>query len=98
MKAVRKNKKSNKVGKIVLATAILVYFGFTFVQQEIRIHDLKNTAINISEEITQQQQEQEKIQNQMNEQSELERIEKVARDKLGFLRGNERVFVDSSAR
>lgn len=82
-----------KTGLIVLF-AFLIYFSYTFItQQQVLNKDIKKIdelKINIEK--------QNAINEELNEKKDLigtdEYIEKIAREKLGMVKRNERVFID----
>ncbi len=80
----------------VLWAAVFLYVGYIFVQQQIRLHDLSVEEKQVSAEIEQAQQEQEELNHVMDIMDTDEYIEKVARQKLGFVKPDEQVFVDTS--
>lgn len=80
----------------VLPVVIMVYFCITFVQQQITISQLSDKADSIRNEIQVQNELKKEIATEMQSENELKRVEKIAREKLGFLKKNERLFVDSS--
>ncbi len=95
-----KRKKEPKQGKsklsgVLWAVAIL-YVGYVFVQQQIRLHDLRVEEKEVTAEIEQAQLENEELTHVMDIMDTDEYIEKVARQKLGFVKPDEQVFVDTS--
>jgi len=80
----------------VLPMVVAVYFCITFVQQQITIGQLSDKAETIKSEIQAQKALEKEIEYEMQSENELKRVEEIARDKLGFLKKNERLFVDSS--
>ena len=93
-----KKTKTRKKSLIVfvLPLVIVIYFCITFVQQQITISQLSDKADNIKNEIQVQEKLKKELENEMKSENELKRVEKIAREKLGFLKKNERLFVDSS--
>lgn len=85
----------SKLSKVLWAVAIL-YVGYIFVQQQIRLHDLHVEEKEVAAEIEQAQQENEELTHVMDIMDTDEYIEKVARQKLGFVKPDEQVFVDTS--
>ena len=80
----------------VIPFVVLVYFCITFVQQQITINQLSDKEKAIRSEIQAQEKLKKEIDDEMQFENELKRVEKIARDKLGFLKKNERLFVDSA--
>lgn len=87
--------RKSKLSKVLWAVAIL-YVGYIFVQQQIRLHDLRVEEKEVAAEIEQAQQENEELTHVMDIMDTDEYIEKVARQKLGFVKPDEQVFVDTS--
>ena len=93
-----KKRKLNK-GKFIrtlLVAALAVYFSVVFIKQEIDIAQLRNNAKAIEVKIQQATQEKNEINEQLQKENYYKRVEDIARDKLGFLKNNEIVFVDSA--
>ncbi len=82
--------------KFILAAALLIYFSVTFVQQQIKIEALKANAETIQTEISVENEKTAEIKENMKEDKYLSRVEDIARDKLGYLKENEVLFIDSS--
>lgn len=81
---------------LVLPMVIAVYFCVAFVQQQITIGQLSDKADVIRNEIKTQKELKKEIETEMKSENEIKRAEKIAREKLGFLKENERLFVDSA--
>jgi len=93
--------KKTKTGKkslmfLVLPMVMAVYFCVVFIQQQITISQLSDKADAIRSEISVQNELKKEIETEMSSENEIKRVEKIAREKLGFLKENERLFVDSS--
>lgn len=93
-----KRNKTRKKSLIVLVIplVVLIYFCVTFVQQQITISQLSDKQTFIKSEIQAQEQLKKEINDKMQSENALKRAEKIAREKLGFLKKNERLFVDSA--
>lgn len=87
--------KKSKVSKVLWAVVFL-YVGYIFVQQQMRLHDLRVEEKQVSAEIEQAQAEHQDLTHIMDIMGTNEYIEKVARQKLGFVKPDEQVFVDTS--
>lgn len=87
--------KKSKLSKVLWAVAIL-YVGYVFVQQQIWLHDLRVEEKEVNAEIEQAQEENKELTHVMDIMDTNEYIEKVARQKLGFVKPDEQVFVDTS--
>ncbi len=64
--------------------------------QQTAMSKLSAEEKNINAKIQEQQEEKARLEKQLEDTSELERIEQIAREQLGMLKPDERVFVDSS--
>lgn len=95
MKSKRKLNKS-KFTKMLMVAALVIYFSVVFIKQEINIAQLRNNAKAIEVKIQQATQEKNEINEQLQKDNYYKRVEDIARDKLGFLKNNEIVFVDSA--
>lgn len=93
-----KSKKKNlsKVTKIFLVAALTVYFCATFVTQEIKFIHLKQNKKAVEEDILMTTQKNNEIQEQLKKENLDKHVEGIARDKLGFLKNDEILFVDSA--
>lgn len=95
----RSAKKNRNIKKLIIRGAIVicvVYFLSVLVWQQSMIN-AKNEEI---EEITQKMEkasdETEKLKQEIENMSDPEYVERVAREKLGLVRPNERVFIDAN--
>ena len=88
--------KKQKPFRIVLVAVLLVYFSVTFVKQQIKINALEANAQTIQNEISEEKKKSKEMDEQMKEENYLSRVEDIARDKLGYLKENEVLFIDSS--
>lgn len=85
-----------KLFRISIVTILTVYFCVVFVKQEIKIISLKKDAGEIKVKIEEARDKKKALDENMKEDNRLKTVEKIARDKLGFLKHNEILFVDSS--
>ena len=90
--AVRKKRKASKI----LWAVVFLYVGYIFVQQQIRLHDLRVEEKQVSADIEQAQAEHQDLTHTMDIMGTDEYIEKIARQKLGFVKPDEQVFIDTS--
>lgn len=98
MKIKKKRKANYTPVKLLVLSFVFVYFCVTFVNQHVVIAQLESRSETLKEQIEEQRAVNLRIEEDMQQQSELVRIENVARSKLGFLKDNEILFVDSSTR
>ena len=92
----RTKTRKKSVMFLVLPMVMAVYFGVVFIQQQVTISQLSDRADAIRNEIKVQGELKKEIETEMKSENEIKRVEKIAREKLGFLKVNERLFVDSS--
>ena len=81
---------------LVLPMVLAVYFCVVIIQQQVTISQLSDKAGAIRNEIKVQSDLKKEIETEMKSENEIKRVEKIAREKLGFLKENERLFVDSA--
>lgn len=96
MKSKKKKQNISKLIKMLLVAALAIYFSVVFIRQEIAIAQLRNNAKSIEFKIQQATQEKNDINEQLQKENYHKRVEDIARDKLGFLKDNEILFVDSA--
>ena len=95
----RKNKKKAKLsGKGALKLCgILVAVGYvavTLVHQQITMSQCKKVAQEYEEKIAQVEMENQKLEDELEKAGTDEYLEKVAREKYGLVKPNERVYID----
>ena len=90
--------KSKKPFRIFLVAVLLVYFSVTFVKQQIKINALKADEMATNQKISLEKQKDKEMKEQMKEENLLSRVEDIARDKLGYLKEDEVLFIDSSVK
>lgn len=81
---------------LVFPMVLAVYFCVVIIQQQVTISQLSDKADAIRNEIKVQSDLKKEIETEMKSENEIKRVEKIAREKLGFLKENERLFVDSA--
>ncbi len=110
MNEIKKSKQSTASGKkntarkidvkrlaaVVIGAVVVIYFSCTIISQQSLINK-KNKEINaLQEEISQANEDADKLKSEIDNLQDPEYIEKIARERLGLVRPNERVFVDSN--
>lgn len=99
-KVSQRNKKSNnRVYSLIILLAFLgfiIYFSVTFIKQEIKISQLRNDAQSAQKKVEEQVQYSKELKESMKAENEIKRVEETAREKLGYLKKDEILFVDSS--
>lgn len=78
----------------ILFIALLAYVSYTFVHQQISLSQREEMASNYEKEIENAKLEQEQLKKELENSKDDEYLEKMAREKLGLVKANERVFVD----
>lgn len=80
----------------VIVSLFLVYFTVTFIDQQKLLDSKSNQIKDIEEKIANEQ----KVNEELNRQKEIinsdEYVEKVAREKLGMVKGGEKIFIDTN--
>jgi len=86
-------RKKSKLG-LVLLTVIFIYFAYTAAGQQ-KILYVKGVELKkVQSEIDKQTKENEKLKEEQEELNSDEFVEKTAREKLGYVKKGERVYVD----
>lgn len=96
MRSKKMTLNKGKFIKMLLVATLVICFSVKFVEQEIKIVRIRNNAKAIEVKIQQATQEKNEINEQLQKENYYKRVEDIARDKLGFLKNNEIVFVDSA--
>lgn len=96
-KKVRKKKwKPQRVVTVVVVLLFAIYFVYIMIWQQVTISK-KNKEINALEEKVQTATQQtEKLEAELENLNDPAYLEQIAREKLGLVRPNERVFVDAN--
>ena len=81
---------------VVIGAVVVIYFSCTIISQQSLINKKNKEIQNLEEQISQANEDADKLKNEIDNLQNPEYIEKVAREKLGLVRPNERVFVDSN--
>lgn len=93
----RKKLNTRRLLKVVLFFGIMVYIGISLINQSYTLARVNQEKENLIKQIEEQQIKQNKIEATKQEYNSDEYIERIAREKLGFVRMNEIIFVDSSS-
>ena len=89
-------KENNLKVKIILLIIICSAMIIRGIMQQPEIIENKNTIANINEEIEYEKIRQSEVEEMRESVDTDEYIERIARDKLGMIKENERIFVDVS--
>lgn len=87
---------SKRIVYAAVVTAVALYFVSTVVSQQISLSKQNKQIEELENKISEAQKESEDLKNQVDNLNNPEYIEKVARERLGLIRPNERIFVDSN--
>ncbi|WP_372995149.1 FtsB family cell division protein [Lutispora sp.] len=92
-----KNKRKKKIIWTNFFVFIFILYAiFTIGSQQITIYKLKKSQEQISGKIETAKQENQRLQDMLKDTSSKEYIEKMAREQLGLVKADEKVYVDQS--
>ena len=94
-KDTKKKKRTSKFTKLFWLL-VFAYAGYVLVQQQFQIHNLNAQANEITSQIEKAQEENDELNAVAESIGTDEYIERIARQKLGFVKPDEQVFVDTS--
>lgn len=80
--------------RVIIVLAILVYFSFTFIKQEFIIEDQYAKMDSLNAEIAQVEGQNDDLKRQISYSKSQKYIEKMAREKLGWVKEGEIVFIE----
>jgi cell division protein FtsL len=86
--------KKNSSNKKILIVLIAAYVIFTLGSQQIHRYKLNNIVKANDAKIIQEQKETQVLQQMKEENKTDEHIEKIAREKLGYVKPGEKVYID----
>lgn len=96
----KKTTKNRSWKTIVFRVAFLcgmLYLAITLISGQVEVSNKKVELQQISQQVTQQQQETQELENLMNSSDEDAFVERMAREELGYTYYGERVYIDASA-
>lgn len=88
------NKRKKSKLALVLTLCVLGYFAYTIVGQEQLIRDKQSQITSINQKIEDEKSKNVELKKQKDQVNSNEYVEKVAREKLGMVKPDERIFVD----
>ncbi len=92
-----KQKLNVKRLAIVAAAAVfIIYFVYAMIAQQIALSNKNKEIQSLEEQVSVANTETERLQKELDNLEDPEYLERVAREKLGLVRPNERVFVDAN--
>lgn len=80
----------------IIAGAALIYFITTLITQQLSISRQNKRIEELQNRVSEAQQQAESLKSEVDNLNNPEYIERIAREQLGLVRPNERVFVDSN--
>ncbi len=96
-KSAPKQKLNVKRLAIVAAAAVfIIYFVYAMIAQQIALSNKNKEIQSLEEQVSAANTETERLQKELDNLEDPEYLERVAREKLGLVRPNERVFVDAN--
>lgn len=90
-----KNKSKSKLKNLILA-AIFIYLGYTFIHQEIVMNKKKAILTNYTIELEKVEDENKSLLDQIKMSNTFRYVEKLARERLGFIKEGETVVVNEN--
>lgn len=85
---------NSKGFKIICSCFIIIYVAVTVFSQSATIKESKRILANYNEDIKEQEEAKKEIEDEKSQVGTDEYIEKVAREKLGMCKQDEKIFVD----
>lgn len=96
-KKTKKRKLDKKrFGIVIAVTAFALYFVYIMIWQQVMISEKNGEIKALEEKIDQANQQTEVLQKELENLDDPAYLEKIARERLGLVRPNERVFVDAN--
>ncbi len=95
-KVPRRKFNIKKLVAIMVAAVVVFYFAYTLITQQISISKKNEEIKALESQVQEAENESDRLQGEIENLQDPEYIEKIAREKLGLVRPNERVFVDSN--
>ncbi len=92
-KKVRKA-SSRTVAKALGVAAVCVYVAYTLIDQQITLSKLGNIKEEYNAKIAEERMTNQRLEDELAQADTDEYLERVAREKLGLVKANERVFID----
>ncbi len=82
------------LAKVLGIAAVCVYAAYTLVDQQITLSKNRQVAEEYKAKISEAQTENKRLEDELSKAGTDEYLERVAREKLGLVKANERVFID----
>ncbi len=91
----KKNSMSAKtLVKLGLLLAVCIYVACIFIKQQIKLSQCADVCEEYEQKIAEAKLENQKLEDELKKAGSDEYIERMAREKLGMVKANERVFID----
>ncbi len=84
----------NKLIKKIIIVAFIIYFAVTIYNQQKKLDAYKSNITAVKQEIDKETEKKDSLIALKENSSSLEYIEKIAREKLGMYKPNEKVYID----
>ncbi len=93
---IKRTKKASPktLAKVLGVAAVCVYVAYTLIDQQITLSKTSSIAEEYKAKIAEAQTENQKLEDELAQAGTDEYLERVAREKLGLVKANERVFID----
>lgn len=93
----KKKKKASgaRAAKRIILCGLIVYICYLFIAQQFDLSRLSGEDKALDQKIAEAQRTQEELQEQKEATGTKEYMERVARDKLGYMKPDEKVFIDA---
>ena len=82
------------MAKALVFLVVCVYVAFTLIKQQLMLSDCDNVAEEIKTKIAEAESENQRLEEELEKAGTDEYLEHVAREELGLVKANERVFID----
>lgn len=97
-KGVQKKQKLNikRTALVAAVAAFMIYFVYAMIAQQITLSNKNKEIRSLEEQVSAANTETERLQKELDNLEDPEYLERIAREKLGLVRPNERVIVDAN--
>ena len=90
----QKKASPKTLAKVLGVAAVCFYVAYTLINQQITLSKTNSIAEEYKAKISEAQTENQKLEDELSQADTDEYLERVAREKLGLVKANERVFID----
>lgn len=85
-----------KIAVTLIVIAFAIYFVYTIVSQQVTINQKSKEIETLQSKVDAAEEESKRLEQEIESLNDPEYLERIAREKLGLVRPNERVFIDSN--